>query len=50
MTGVQTCALPISVTLEFSDGQSVEYTAPVKDIAMDDEKYGAMGSTDGAMK
>ena len=40
----------VTVTLEFSDGQSIEYTAPVKDIAMDDEKYGAMGMTDGAMK
>ena len=40
----------VTVTLEFSDGQSIDYTAPVKDIAMDDEKYGAMGSTDGAMK
>jgi copper(I)-binding protein len=39
-----------TVTLEFSDGQSVEYTAPVKDIAMDDEQYGAEGMGDGAMK
>jgi len=40
----------VTVTLEFSDGQSIDYTAPVKDIAMDDEKYGAMGLTDGATK
>lgn len=40
----------VTVTLEFSDGQSIDYTAPVKDIAMDDEKYGATGMTDGAMK
>ena len=32
-----------TVTLEFDDGTSVDYTAPVKDIAMDDEKYGAAG-------
>jgi copper(I)-binding protein len=31
----------VNVTLEFSDGQSIKYTAPVKDIAMDDEVYGA---------
>lgn len=40
----------VTVTLEFDDGQSVAYTAPVKDIAADDEKYGSMGSTDAAMK
>ena len=40
----------ITVTLEFDDGQSIDYTAPVKDIAMDDEKYGATGSSDMAMK
>lgn len=40
----------ITVTLEFDDGQSIDYTAPVKDIAMDDEKYGAAGSSDMAMK
>ena len=40
----------VTVTLEFDDGQSVTYTAPVKDIAADDEKYGSMGSTDAAMK
>ena len=40
----------VTVTLEFDDGQSIDYTAPVKDIAMDDEKYGAMGSTDMATK
>jgi periplasmic copper chaperone A len=39
-----------TVTLEFSDGQSIDYTAPVKDIAMDDEQYGAAGMGDGAMK
>jgi len=42
----------VTVTLEFDDGTSVQYTAPVKDIAMDDEVYGAeMGmNDDGAMK
>ena len=40
----------ITVTLEFDDGQSIDYTAPVKDIAMDDEKYGAMGSSEMATK
>lgn len=35
----------VTVTLEFDDGTSVEYTAPVKDIAMDDEKYGAMSGS-----
>lgn len=40
----------VTVTLEFDDGQSITYTAPVKDIAMDDEKYGATGSSDMAMK
>ena len=34
----------VTVTLEFDDGTSVDYTAPVKDIAMDDEKYGAMSA------
>ena len=32
----------VEVTLEFSNGQKTTYTAPVKNIAMDDEKYGAM--------
>ena len=40
----------VTVTLEFDDGQSVTYTAPVKDIAADDEKYGSIGPTDAAMK
>ena len=40
----------ITVTLEFDDGQTIEYTAPVKDIAMDDEKYGAAGAMDDATK
>ena len=31
----------VSVTLEFSNGESLNYTAAVKDIAMDDEVYGA---------
>jgi copper(I)-binding protein len=31
----------VEVTLEFSNGEKTTYTAPVKDIAMDDEKYGA---------
>jgi len=31
----------VEVTLEFSNGEKLTYTAPVKDIAMDDEKYGA---------
>lgn len=31
------------VTLEFSNGEKLTYTAPVKEIAMDDEKYGAKG-------
>ncbi len=39
----------VTVTLEFSDGQSVEYTAPVKDIAMDDEVYGKEKSGDMGM-
>jgi copper(I)-binding protein len=39
----------VTVTLEFSDGQSVEYTAPVKDIAMDDEIYGVEMSGDMGM-
>lgn len=30
----------ITVTLHFSDGSTVEYVAPAKMIAMDDEKYG----------
>lgn len=33
----------VTVTLEFSNGDKVEYTAPVKDIAMDDETYGREG-------
>jgi copper(I)-binding protein len=33
----------VEVTLEFSDGEKVTYTAPVKSIAMDDEKYGVKG-------
>jgi len=31
----------VEVTLEFSNGEKTTYTAPVKNIAMDDEKYGA---------
>lgn len=31
----------VTVTLKFSDGSTVDYTAPVKAIAMDDEVYGA---------
>lgn len=31
----------VTVTLNFSDGSKVDYTAPVKMIAMDDEVYGA---------
>jgi copper(I)-binding protein len=31
----------VEVTLEFSNGENTTYTAPVKDIATDDEKYGA---------
>jgi hypothetical protein len=31
------------VTLEFSNGETLTYTAPVKEIAMDDEKYGVKG-------
>lgn len=31
------------VTLRFSDGTEQTFTAPVKDIAMDDEVYGAAG-------
>ena len=30
----------VEVTLEFSNGETLTYTAPVKEIAMDDEKYG----------
>ena len=33
----------VSVTLEFSNGDTVDYTAPVKMIAMDDEVYGVAG-------
>ena len=33
----------VTVTLNFSNGESVDYTAPVKMIAMDDEVYGAFG-------
>jgi copper(I)-binding protein len=33
----------VEVTLEFSNGETLTYTAPVKDIAMDDEKYGVKG-------
>lgn len=33
----------VEVTLEFSNGETLTYTAPVKEIAMDDEKYGAKG-------
>ena len=33
----------VEVTLEFSNGETTTYTAPVKEIAMDDEKYGAKG-------
>jgi copper(I)-binding protein len=33
----------VDVTLEFSNGETVDYTAPVKEIAMDDEVYGVAG-------
>lgn len=33
----------VDVTLRFSDGTEQTVTAPVKDIAMDDEVYGAAG-------
>ena len=33
----------VTFTLRFSDGTSQEITAPVKDIAMDDEVYGVSG-------
>jgi copper(I)-binding protein len=33
----------VTVTLDFSNGDKVEYTAPVKMIAMDDEVYGVAG-------
>jgi copper(I)-binding protein len=33
----------VEVTLEFSNGETLTYTAPVKEIAMDDEKYGVKG-------
>lgn len=33
----------VTVTLEFDNGDKVDYTAPVKDIAMDDETYGVEG-------
>ena len=33
----------VEVTLEFSNGETLSYTAPVKEIAMDDEKYGVKG-------
>ncbi|CAN2176422.1 COG2847 Copper(I)-binding protein [Candidatus Nanopelagicaceae bacterium] len=33
----------VTVTLEFSNGETVDYTAPVKEIAMDDEVYGVEG-------
>jgi copper(I)-binding protein len=33
----------VDVTLEFSNGETVDYTAPVKEIAMDDEVYGRAG-------
>lgn len=33
----------VEVTLEFSNGETLSFTAPVKDIAMDDEKYGIKG-------
>ena len=33
----------VEVTLEFSNGEKTTYTAPVKTIATDDEKYGAKG-------
>lgn len=33
----------VDVTLEFSNGETLTYTAPVKEIAMDDEKYGVKG-------
>jgi periplasmic copper chaperone A len=34
----------VEVTLRFSDGSEQTLTAPVKDIAMDDEVYGATGT------
>ena len=34
----------VEVTLRFSDGSEKTITAPVKDIAMDDEIYGAAGT------
>jgi len=33
----------VTVTLEFDNGEKLDYTAPVKDIAMDDETYGREG-------
>ncbi|CAN2176180.1 COG2847 Copper(I)-binding protein [Candidatus Nanopelagicaceae bacterium] len=33
----------VTVTLEFDNGEKVDYTAAVKDIAMDDETYGREG-------
>ena len=33
----------VTVTLDFDNGDKVEYTAPVKEIAMDDEVYGVEG-------
>ena len=33
----------VDVTLEFSNGETLDYTAPVKEIAMDDEVYGRAG-------
>lgn len=33
----------VTVTLEFDNGETVDYTAAVKDIAMDDETYGREG-------
>jgi copper(I)-binding protein len=33
----------VDMTLEFSNGETLTFKAPVKAIAMDDEKYGAKG-------
>ena len=33
----------VTVTLDFDNGDKVEYIAPVKEIAMDDEVYGVEG-------
>ena len=33
----------VDMTLEFSNGETLTFKAPVKTIAMDDEKYGVKG-------